>query len=267
MFEKVIESMIFEPADVYHQKAKENLSSHQLIDFIKCPQLYRQKKLGIIVEPESAAFSIGRAAHTLILEGDEKFKAEYAIGGPINPKTQRPYGDKTNKFKEWAKEQNKPVVSFDDALTLECLKNGFDSNAQAKRLVNDGVAEGVIRTNLFGMESQIRVDWFSPDEGIIDLKTSRDLDSFEADAMRFKYINQLAFYQEVIYRETGILAPVHIIAVEKKAPFRCGVWLLENRDLAIANYENIEAMKRLRACQISNKWPTDYDAVRRLKPV
>ena len=46
------------------------------------------------------ASATGRAAHTLILEGRERFLAEYAIGGPINEKTGQPYGTTTKAFAE-----------------------------------------------------------------------------------------------------------------------------------------------------------------------
>ncbi|MFM2011245.1 MAG: hypothetical protein RLZZ396_29, partial [Planctomycetota bacterium] len=36
--------LIHESADLYHAKAKHYLSSHQLADFRKCPQLYYRKK-------------------------------------------------------------------------------------------------------------------------------------------------------------------------------------------------------------------------------
>ena len=59
-----------EPAEVYHGKAKENLSSHQLINFMRCPLLYQRQRAGLIDEKESSAYFIGRAAHCRILEGD-----------------------------------------------------------------------------------------------------------------------------------------------------------------------------------------------------
>ena len=58
-----------EPAEAYHAKAKENLSSHQLIEFMTCPFLYQKRRAGLIEEKEPSAFLIGRAAHTRILEG------------------------------------------------------------------------------------------------------------------------------------------------------------------------------------------------------
>ena len=87
--------LIHEPAEVYHAKAGEYLSSHLLGDFRKCPQLYDQKRVGIIRDEDRPAYVVGRAVHTLVLEGRQCFDDEYAIGGPINPKTGSPFGPNT----------------------------------------------------------------------------------------------------------------------------------------------------------------------------
>ena len=55
-----------EPAEQYHAQAKDHLSSHQLIDFIKCPWLHFKKHSGLIVNKETAAYLIGRATHCRI---------------------------------------------------------------------------------------------------------------------------------------------------------------------------------------------------------
>ena len=47
---------------------------------------------------------------------------------------------------------------------------------------------------------------------------------FENDAKRFGYIHQLAFYQNVIGKATNQFVNVYLIAVEKREPYRCGVW-------------------------------------------
>ena len=60
--------LIHESADEYHAKAKHYLSSHQLADFRKCPQLYYRKKYHRHTQEESPAYLVGRAAHVLILE-------------------------------------------------------------------------------------------------------------------------------------------------------------------------------------------------------
>ena len=50
-----------EPADEYHAKAGQYLSSHQLIDFMKSPWLYRKKQLGMIPDGILTADDLGSA--------------------------------------------------------------------------------------------------------------------------------------------------------------------------------------------------------------
>ena len=51
--------LIHEPAEVYHARSGEYLSSHLLADFRKCPQLFHQRQLGIVEDadrPEVVAY-------------------------------------------------------------------------------------------------------------------------------------------------------------------------------------------------------------------
>ncbi len=79
--------LITEPAEEYHAKAESYLSSHQLLDFMRCPYLYAKKRAGLIAASESPAYLIGRAAHCRILEGRDAYQTQFALGGPINPAT------------------------------------------------------------------------------------------------------------------------------------------------------------------------------------
>ena len=85
-----------EPAEEYHAKAGEYLSSHQLLDFMACPWLYRKKQLGLIKDEDTPALLIGRATHCRILEGRDAYEAQFAIGGPVNPRTDKPFGKDTS---------------------------------------------------------------------------------------------------------------------------------------------------------------------------
>jgi hypothetical protein len=58
--------------------------------------------------------------------------------------------------------------------------------------------------------------------------------------------------------------PVYLIAVEKKQPFRCGVWRVSDDCLAAARRDNEAAIERLTSCRSENVWPTGYEAVRLL---
>jgi hypothetical protein len=132
----------------------------------------------------------------------------------------------------------------------------------AERLLDDGVAEGVLRCDYQSVPCQVRIDWFSPKRGIVDLKTCSDMTWFESDARRFGYLHQMAFYRSVVAQFALALVPVHILAVEKQEPFRCGVWQVGQDVLGQCQRENEEAISRLKRCQKTDKWPTGYEQVR-----
>ena len=251
-----------EPASEYHARAGEFLSSHQLLDFMKCPWLHRKKALGMIEEKDSPAYFVGRAAHVRILEGRDAYEAAFALGGPINPRTNRPFGANTKAFAQWAAEQGKPVLSHDQVELIENMASGAAMNDAAVDLLLYGRAEGVVRATYCAVPCQIRIDWTHPHRGIVDLKTCDELTWFEADARRYRYPTQMAFYQSVLAEVLGEHVPVHIVAVEKREPFRCGVWRVSDDTLAIARKENQAAIRRLIRCRDLGDWPTGYEEVR-----
>lgn len=253
-----------EPASEYHAKAREYLSSHQLLDFVKSPWLHRKKSLGLIEDKDSPAYLVGRAAHVRILEGRDVYETTFALGGPVNPKTNKPFGANTKAFSEWAQTQGRPVLSYVQVDLVEQMASGVAMNSEAVDLLLYGRSEGVFRAEYCGVPCQIRIDWTHPHRGIVDLKTCDDLTWFEADARRFRYANQMAFYQAVLAVAITEHAPVHIIAVEKKEPFRCGVWRLSDDTLTAARLENEAAIRRLLACHKADAWPTGYEEVRML---
>ena len=97
-----IDVLLHEPADLYHAKSGEYLSSNLLADFSKSPLLYHRKRCGLVPREDRPAFLVGRAAHTVILEGIDAFHGSFAVGGPVNPKTGLPYGSSTKAWSEWA---------------------------------------------------------------------------------------------------------------------------------------------------------------------
>lgn len=198
----------------------------------------------------------------MILEGRSRFDEEYAIGGPINPNTGNVYGSNTKAFAEWAAAQKKPVLTQEQFDLVLRMHLGVTRSELAVSLLGEGVAEGVVRIEYCRIDCQIRVDWLSRENGIVDLKTCDDLTWFEADARRFGYVYQLAFYRAVLAKVIGQTLPVHLIGIEKREPFRCGVWQVSVEILEIAQRENELAIDRLKTCLASNSWPTGYEALR-----
>lgn len=58
--------------------------------------------------------------------------------------------------------------------------------------------------------------------------------------------------------------PVHLIAVEKVQPLRCGTWEVSENTLAIARQENEAAIRRLCHAWETGEFPTGYESIRLL---
>ena len=256
--------LIEEPFEVYLAKAADHLTSSLLKDFRRNPLLYFKRKHGLAVRKDTKDLMIGRATHALVLEGRATFDAQYAVGGPVNPNTGKPFNANSKAYKQWAAAHGKPVLKVDEGTMIVEMNAAVRSHAVAGELLAEGMPEGVVRADYRDVACQIRVDWFNPQHGIIDLKTCNNLTYFESDAKKFGHIHQAAFYQAVVGQAVGNLAeiPVHIIAVEKQEPYRCGVWRLAPDVLKHARKENEQAMERLKRCEETAHWPTGYESVR-----
>ena len=254
--------LLREPDAEYHGKITDFDSSHLLGNFRVCPELYYKAKHGLLPEDKRPAFILGRATHCLTLEGPAAYQRDFAVGGPINPKTGRHYGSNTKAFSEWAEAQRKPVLTDEQHAQIVQLRNSVRNHVLAQKFLACGVPEGVVRADYCGLSCQIRMDWLNPELGIADLKTCDDITWFEADAKRYGYIHQMAFYRAVLAQVIGQLVPVQLIAVEKKQPIRTGLWLISEESLAYAQKENEAALERLKQCKAADTWPTGYEEQR-----
>ena len=257
--------IIHEPANEYHARSRsgEFMSSHLLADFRESPALYRKEINGEIEQKDTPAFVLGRAAHSLILEGRASFDRDFVVSdGPVNPRTGEPYGAKTKTYADWLATQDREVVSGKDYSFILNLQRSVHLHAAASELLAKGEAEGVVRAEYCGVPCQIRMDWFSPESGLVDLKTCDSLKWFEVDCRRYGYIFQLAFYRTVIRIVTGVTVPIHISAVEKNEPFATGVWQLTGEVLDLAERSNEATLDRYKKCQHTGIWPTGYEEKR-----
>lgn len=256
----------------YHEATKrgEFTTSHRLNLFRKCPLAYKQTIDGIMKEGDTAVFQFGRATHTLILEGREKYDAEYLTSdGPVNPKTDKPYGKATKAYQDWAAEQTKPVISMEDFALMVKMREAVHAHPVAADLLASGIAEGTVRTLWDGEPVQARLDWFDPESGVVaDLKTCADLDKFKYDIRDFGYVTQMAFYArclELVGYDGDMTA--YLIAVEKKEPYRVGVYeicalTLEDGNEARESKNGVGnslMIAELKKCRETNVWPTRYE--------
>ena len=284
-----MDGIIAEASATYHSKRGVNVSSHGLTgDFKKSPALYHAKVTGEIKDIDRPAYKPGRAAHSLILEGRKQFEKDFCWNSPVNEKTGKPFGPTSKPYLEWAEGETREIITPDQLKLVEAMEKSVRKHEQASYLLSNGIAEGVIRVDLPALSlnplvstkfvpvpCQIRMDYFNFEEGLVDLKTCDDIDYFEPDSRRYRYIHQLAFYRSVIVHkfdplgelwEQGLL-PVRLIAVEKKPPHRVGVWRIGDYVLGIAQGENDLLLAEMEECRLKNVWPTRYEKERTLEMI
>ena len=250
------------------------ISFHALLDFFKNGLEYHRHITGEVQPPPpTREMFIGTATHTLVLEGRDKFDAEYIVAdGPINPKTGAPYGKETQAFRNWLAEQTKPVVTVDEWKQIEAMNNAVHAHAIAAQLLANGSPETAVRFDWCGLPCQSLIDWITLDfecEGkgrcaIVDLKTCADIDRFIWQARDARYIAQLAFYRAAMRVQTGRDMDCYIIAVEKAARPRCGVYLIPTPDLDEAEDWIIQQLNALSEARATDTWSDGYEALRML---
>lgn len=256
---------IWEESNVYHAQAADFLSSHQLTDYIQSPINYWYKRNVTKDKPEPASFFTGRAVHQLILEGEEVFNANYIVGGPINERTGKPYGTDTIKYREWLAEngaEGKAGLSETDYELIDTCRKSVTAHAIASGLLMVGFPEAVVRAEYMGTPCQIRIDWFNPAKGIVDLKTCRNIDRFHLDFNDYLYANQLSFYQEVFKARFGEKPEVFIIAAEVSEPYRTGVYRICDSTLSEARHQNEAFIPKFVESKTTGVYPTRYEDMR-----
>ena len=247
----------------------ERVSFHSLLDYYRNGKEYYRHITGEVPQPEpTREMFIGTATHTLILEGREKYNAEHIVAdGPINPKTNAPFGKETKAFKDWLAEQTLPVVATDEAKQIEAMREAVYAHPIASKLLEHGCAESAVRFEWCGLPCQSLIDWINLDLGsglIADLKTTGDIDRFIWQARDAKYIAQLAFYRAAMRVELGRDLDCYIIAVEKAARPRCGVYMIPTVDLDEAEDWLMQQLNSLAEAKATRVWCDGYEGLRYL---
>ena len=252
--------LIKEPFATYLERGKTTLRSHPLALFRKSPFQYKAEQDGVSHVVDSKPLSFGRATHSLILEGAPALWADYTRV----PEELRTMNKNKKEYQTWKKEQTKFVLSEEEWIALQHMQSNVSAHESASGLLTGGLAERTVTAEYCGRKCQIRIDYFN--NHIVDLKSCRDLDWFEYDARKFEYGHQLAFYRSVYSAACQDEFPpyVYIIAVESVAPYRVGVFKLDDDWLALGCKENERAIKKIDECEDFEFWPTGFEKMRRL---
>lgn len=256
--------IVGEPEDRY--RASSSVGVHALCDFAnRGPEYFRLRHRDrVLPDRDSADKAVGRATHALILEGDDAYRARFAVGGPVNPKTGKLYGRDTKAFAEWSEQVGMPAISAEDDACIQAMARAVRAHPLCADILRAGCPEVVIRReDHHGVPCQMRADWMvgagtTPLDwsAIVDLKTCGDLAQFPRDVRRYGYDRQAAFYSDLYHAETGEWLPFRFVVVEKQAPHRCGVYELSQELLGRAFARNLADLDALRQCLASDVWPS-----------
>lgn len=217
------------------------------------------------VEEDTQSLRFGRAYHAAVLE-PESFGARFAVGGPINDKTGRPYGSDSKKFQEWGESQ-KPLepLTTDEASAIIDMAKVLREHPAAKLLLEQKADSEVVVVWIdgnTGLKCKGRIDWLPRGAIIVDLKSARSAapSPFGRDAYNYGYVSQLAFYLDGLRQFMPDAGMPLIIAQEKDPPYAVAVYELSESDIELGRSHYRAALEKLAECERLNSWPAYSEA-------
>jgi hypothetical protein len=202
---------------------------------------------------QSAAFDLGTAAHSLILEQDESG----VVVIDVDAKRGKAWTDPAGK----AEAEEKIALTSKEWAQVKAMRDSVMSHDVAGPLLTGHKAEQSVFWDEDGLALKCRPDAWH--RGVlVDLKTtaSADPNEFGKTAHNFGYHQSAAHYIDGVKVATGEELPFKFVLVEKTAPYLVSVVELDWEALGIGRGLNDRAKRIYRECIESGKWP-GYPAV------
>ncbi len=211
----LIDSSFFikEPLEIYYSKRNEYLTITDLKKLMEFPPGTTDP---VSDKDRAEKFLIERASHVLILEGKDIFDNKFT--------TKKSEGD------------HREFLTESQYKTVTNLKNAVQINPTSRVLLQEGIAEGVVRAKYKNLFCQIRMDWFNPYYGLVDFKTTDSIEQFDREINAFRYYERLSFFRVVLREATGVTVPVIFMIVSKKE-MKCEVRPIQSSYLDIKENE------------------------------
>lgn len=196
----------------------------------------------------SDAFTLGTAAHSLILEDDTS-------GIDIVPADN--WMTKVAKeAKAEALAAGKQPLLLKEMAQVVAMRDSVMRHDVARELFTGHRAEDSVFWDEDGSMFKCRPDAWKPDI-LVDLKTTVNADprEFGKTAYNFGYHQSAAHYIDGVQKATGELLPFTFVLVEKTAPYLVSVVTLDEVAVESGRALN-ERAKRIHAeCTVSGNWP------------
>lgn len=212
------------------------------------------------------AFSLGTAAHSLILEQDAS--GLVIVDFPD-------YRTKEARIsRDAALAAGKVPLLPHEHDQVRAMRDAVMAHPDAGPLLTGHQAEVSVFADLYGQPCKARLDAWHADDGtgrplIVDLKTTQDAnpDTFDRTAINFGYHQQMAHYQDVMKAETGVRPRFLFVLVEKAEPYLVSVVELDELFYDVGAAKNHAAAAKWKTAVQTNEWPGYQGINRVLAPV
>ena len=196
----------------------------------------------------SDAFTLGTAAHSLILEGDS---SGIAIVEADNWLTKDAKAAKAS-----ALDDGKQPLLTKEVAQVYAMYESVMAHQVARGLFTNHKAEQSVFWDEEGTMLKCRPDAWKPGL-LIDLKTTRSADpnEFGKTAHEYGYHQSAAHYIDGVKAATGEELPFHFVLVEKTEPYLVSVVELDIEAINIGRQLNDRAKRIYRECVATNTWP------------
>jgi hypothetical protein len=196
----------------------------------------------------SDAFTLGTAAHSLILEGD--------TSGIVIVETDNWLTKAAKEAKAAVLADGRQPLLRKEMAQILAMNDAVMAHPLARAALTDHKAEQSVFWEEEGQMYKCRPDAWKPG-ALVDLKTSRSADpnEFGKTAHEYGYHQSAAHYIDGVKAATGEELPFHFVLVEKTEPYLVSVVELDVEAINIGRMLNDRAKRIYRECVESNTWP------------
>jgi hypothetical protein len=196
----------------------------------------------------SDAFTLGTAAHSLILEDDASGIEVVDAENWLTKAAKEAKADALAEGKQ-------PLLSKEWA-QVQAMRDAVMAHPAVSASFTGHRAEHSVFWEEDGLMLKCRPDAWHPGL-LVDLKTTRSADpnEFGKTAHEFGYHQSAAHYIDGVKAATGEELPFHFVLVEKTAPYLVSVVELDIEAINIGRQLNDRAKRIYRECAEANTWP------------
>lgn len=227
--------------DTYTKLKGEHFSTLKMLE--ESPRHYLSKT----ALPATPALRFGRAIHELICDPATSSIVVYEC---------RRAGKDWESFA--AMNADKTILSEKEHAHAMEMRAAIEQSEVARDIFKRGRGESTVIWDDDGIRCKGRIDWITPDGGLVELKTANRVTprSFASSCVSLLYHAQLAFYDHGLRLAQGFTPPSRtIVAIEKKPPYDVVVYRVGTEVIEAGTRKVIAWLDTLKRCRDAGQWP------------